>query len=106
MSVCQAASGCASEGLASKAGRVPVALLPLLAIDITCAQVFILDSLAQYETRDTRDAEKIAERVLPRLQVCPVGGDGKGVVAWGGGRPRVKAWLDGGEAVRRGVSLV
>ena len=32
------------------------------------AQVFILDSLAAYDTRDPRDAEKIAERVLPRLQ--------------------------------------
>jgi AP-1 complex subunit beta-1 len=31
-------------------------------------QVFILDSLAGFETRDTRDAEKIVERVLPRLQ--------------------------------------
>ncbi|GIL87927.1 hypothetical protein Vretimale_6284 [Volvox reticuliferus] len=31
-------------------------------------QVFILDSLAAYDTRDPRDAEKIAERVLPRLQ--------------------------------------
>ncbi len=30
--------------------------------------MFILDSLAAYETRDPRDAEKIAERVLPRLQ--------------------------------------
>lgn len=35
---------------------------------IWAAQVFILDSLAVYETRDPRDAEKIAERVLPRLQ--------------------------------------
>ncbi|KAG2441207.1 hypothetical protein HYH02_010051 [Chlamydomonas schloesseri] len=31
-------------------------------------QVFILDSLAAYDTRDPKDAEKIAERVLPRLQ--------------------------------------
>lgn len=31
-------------------------------------QVFILDSLAGFETRDPRDAEKIVERVLPRLQ--------------------------------------
>ena len=31
-------------------------------------QVFILDSLAAFETRDPRDAEKIVERVLPRLQ--------------------------------------
>jgi AP-1 complex subunit beta-1 len=32
------------------------------------AQVFILDSLATYETSDPKDAEKIVERVLPRLQ--------------------------------------
>mmetsp|Transcript_32785 Transcript_32785/g.83205 ORF Transcript_32785/g.83205 Transcript_32785/m.83205 type:complete len:911 (-) Transcript_32785:492-3224(-) len=31
-------------------------------------QVFILDSLSSYETRDAKDAEKIVERVLPRLQ--------------------------------------
>ena len=31
-------------------------------------QVFILDSLAGFETRDPRDAERIVERVLPRLQ--------------------------------------
>ncbi len=31
-------------------------------------QVFILDSLSGYETTDPKDAEKIAERVLPRLQ--------------------------------------
>ncbi|GAX83225.1 hypothetical protein CEUSTIGMA_g10651.t1 [Chlamydomonas eustigma] len=31
-------------------------------------QVFILDALAGFETRDPRDAEKIAERVLPRMQ--------------------------------------
>jgi hypothetical protein len=33
-----------------------------------CQQVFILDSLAAYNTTDPRDAEKIVERVLPRLQ--------------------------------------
>ena len=31
-------------------------------------QVFILDSLAQYNAMDSRDAESIIERVLPRLQ--------------------------------------
>eukprot|EP00798_Chlamydomonas_sp_ICE-L_P007115 gene7115-219_t len=31
-------------------------------------QVFILDSIAAFETRDSKDAEKIVERVLPRLQ--------------------------------------
>mmetsp|Transcript_43715 Transcript_43715/g.52861 ORF Transcript_43715/g.52861 Transcript_43715/m.52861 type:complete len:831 (-) Transcript_43715:12-2504(-) len=31
-------------------------------------QVFILDSLAKYDARDTRDAESIIERVTPRLQ--------------------------------------
>ncbi len=31
-------------------------------------QVFILDSLADYVSADARDAEKIVERVLPRLQ--------------------------------------
>eukprot|EP00877_Chromochloris_zofingiensis_P012411 jgi/Chrzof1/7423/Cz02g23050.t1 len=31
-------------------------------------QVFILDSLADYDTKDPSDAEKIVERVLPRLQ--------------------------------------
>lgn len=31
-------------------------------------QVFILDSLAEYEAREAHDAEKIVERVLPRLQ--------------------------------------
>jgi hypothetical protein len=31
-------------------------------------QVFILDCLAGYDTRDPKDAEKIVERVLPRLQ--------------------------------------
>jgi AP-1 complex subunit beta-1 len=30
--------------------------------------VFILDCLANYDTRDPKDAEKIVERVLPRLQ--------------------------------------
>lgn len=34
----------------------------------SCLQVFILDSLAAYDTTDPRDAEKIVERVLPRLQ--------------------------------------
>ncbi len=33
-----------------------------------CPQVFILDSLVGYETSDPKDAEKIVERVLPRLQ--------------------------------------
>lgn len=31
-------------------------------------QVFILDSLSSYDSKDPRDAEKIVERVLPRLQ--------------------------------------
>ena len=31
-------------------------------------QVFILDSLANFETKDPKDAEKVVERVLPRLQ--------------------------------------
>jgi AP-1 complex subunit beta-1 len=31
-------------------------------------QVFILDALAACETSDPKDAEKIVERVLPRLQ--------------------------------------
>lgn len=31
-------------------------------------QVFILDSLVAYDTKDAKDAEKIVERVLPRLQ--------------------------------------
>lgn len=35
---------------------------------LACLQVFILDSLAAYDTTDPRDAEKIVERVLPRLQ--------------------------------------
>ncbi len=35
---------------------------------LACRQVFILDSLAAYDTTDPRDAEKIVERVLPRLQ--------------------------------------
>ncbi len=30
--------------------------------------MFILDSLASYETADAKEAEKIVERVLPRLQ--------------------------------------
>lgn len=30
--------------------------------------MFILDSLADYDTKDPSDAEKIVERVLPRLQ--------------------------------------
>jgi hypothetical protein len=33
-----------------------------------CLQVFILDSLAGYNSTSAADAEKIAERVLPRLQ--------------------------------------
>lgn len=31
-------------------------------------QVFILDSLVSYDTHDPKDAEKVVERVLPRLQ--------------------------------------
>ncbi len=31
-------------------------------------QVFILDALAGFETKDPRDAEKIVERVIPRMQ--------------------------------------
>jgi Mn2+/Fe2+ NRAMP family transporter len=31
-------------------------------------QVFILDSLATYQCQDLKEAEKIAERVMPRLQ--------------------------------------
>ncbi len=31
-------------------------------------QVFILDSLANFDTRDPKDAESIVERVTPRLQ--------------------------------------
>lgn len=31
-------------------------------------QVFILDALGGYDCRDPKDAEKITERVLPRLQ--------------------------------------
>ncbi|KAF6257431.1 beta-adaptin-like protein C [Scenedesmus sp. NREL 46B-D3] len=31
-------------------------------------QVFILDALVNYQVQDSRDAEKIVERVLPRLQ--------------------------------------
>lgn len=30
--------------------------------------MFILDSLANYDTKDPKDAEKIVERVMPRLQ--------------------------------------
>jgi (2Fe-2S) ferredoxin len=34
-----------------------------------CAlQVFILDALVNYQVQDSKDAEKIVERVLPRLQ--------------------------------------
>lgn len=33
-----------------------------------CMQVFILDSLVSYDTHDPKDAEKVVERVLPRLQ--------------------------------------
>ena len=46
-------------------------LMKLLAALNDCTewgQVFILDSLAGFETRDPRDAEKIVERVLPRMQ--------------------------------------
>lgn len=31
-------------------------------------QVFILDTLVNYQVQDSKDAEKIVERVLPRLQ--------------------------------------
>lgn len=31
-------------------------------------QVFILDSLAAYQAKDSKDAESIVERVSPRLQ--------------------------------------
>jgi AP-1 complex subunit beta-1 len=31
-------------------------------------QVFILDALVNYRVQDSKDAEKIVERVLPRLQ--------------------------------------
>lgn len=31
-------------------------------------QVFILDSLATYKPKDSKDAESIVERVTPRLQ--------------------------------------
>lgn len=40
-----------------------------MSLSILPVQVFILDSLANYETKDPKDAEKIVERVLPRLQV-------------------------------------
>ena len=33
-----------------------------------CLQVFVLDSLVDYEPADTREAESIIERVVPRLQ--------------------------------------
>jgi vesicle coat complex subunit len=32
------------------------------------SQVFILDALVNYQVQDSKDAEKIVERVLPRLQ--------------------------------------
>lgn len=35
---------------------------------IVLPQVFILDSLITYQVQDSKDAEKIVERVLPRLQ--------------------------------------
>lgn len=40
----------------------------LRALPPTLAQVFILDCLAGYDMSDPKDAEKVAERVLPRLQ--------------------------------------
>lgn len=49
----------------------PHTLFKLLAALNECTewgQVFILDSLATYDTKDPKDAEKIIERVLPRLQ--------------------------------------
>lgn len=49
----------------------PHTLFKLLAALNECTewgQVFILDCLATYDMADPRDAEKIAERVLPRLQ--------------------------------------
>ncbi|MEW5316613.1 MAG: hypothetical protein WDW38_007974 [Sanguina aurantia] len=49
----------------------PHTLFKLLAALNECTewgQVFILDSLANYDTKDPKDAEKIVERVMPRLQ--------------------------------------
>jgi len=49
----------------------PHTLFKLLAALNECTewgQVFILDCLAGYDMSDPKDAEKIAERVLPRLQ--------------------------------------
>lgn len=49
----------------------PHTLFKLLAALNECTewgQVFILDCLAGYDMADPRDAEKIAERVMPRLQ--------------------------------------
>jgi len=38
------------------------------AVPIPLLQVFILDALVNYQVQDSKDAEKIVERVLPRLQ--------------------------------------
>jgi hypothetical protein len=35
---------------------------------VVVLQVFILDALVNYQVQDSKDAEKIVERVLPRLQ--------------------------------------
>ncbi len=42
--------------------------LPELTENQALLQVFILDSLARYEAENTKDAESVIERVLPRLQ--------------------------------------
>ena len=42
--------------------------LPELTESQALLQVFILDSLARYEAENTKDAESVIERVLPRLQ--------------------------------------
>jgi hypothetical protein len=47
-------------------GLLLCCLLPLLLA--LAAQVFILDALVNYQVQDSKDAEKIVERVLPRLQ--------------------------------------
>lgn len=49
----------------------PHTLFKLLAALNECTewgQVFILDALVNYQVQDSKDAEKIVERVLPRLQ--------------------------------------
>jgi hypothetical protein len=60
--------------------------------------VFILDCLAGYDMTDPRDAEKIAERVLPRLQHA-----NSAVVLSAVKVGRVEGWRAGGRAaLRRG----